>query len=624
MKTRVEGVTLTPTELPARWSVPGAWLSALAVYLLAIRSGLVSERAAAWITDFAWTAAALIGALASRRAAQRVQGRARTAWYFLTAACASWLIGQLIWDWNQLIRGVRLPFPSTADAFYIGFALLVIAAMFAMRERDSPRAPTLRHLGNLALIGCSFAAAYAAAILEPALYTNRSPWFLTVALAESVTTTAAFVVAVYFLWSYRWGQLSTPLILIVAGIGLHAAANVLYIRALIVEEFGPTSLLSAAWIVAFGLQHWAAAEQVRVTRGTDAAATTIQDAERWIEAVLPAFLLLLIVLALYSLRAQLSARALALNALILGAFAVMLGAREVWLYVEERRLQRELDRARDDLQLTLSELRDSEGRYRALAGELEQRVALRTEQLQDAYRELESFAYAVSHDLKAPLRAMDGFSHLLLESSHEKLNQTELAHVQRIRRSAMQMDALIDGLLAYSRMERREMHAAPVDLPALVESLLAERETEIRERSMEVHIRIPPLTLTVDREGLSVVLRNLLENAFKFTHEGTHRDIGNVDRVGNIDRPTAPAIEIGAESSPGKTLIWVKDNGIGFDERYHDQIFLIFQRLHRAAQYRGTGIGLALARKAAQRMNGRLWARSAPGEGATFFLELPA
>jgi signal transduction histidine kinase len=251
-------------------------------------------------------------------------------------------------------------------------------------------------------------------------------------------------------------------------------------------------------------------------------------------------------------------------------------------------------------------LRDSEARYRELASELEQRVSRRTEELRDAYQELESFAYAVSHDLKAPLRAMDGFSHLLLESSSGKLDPGELSYLQRIRRGAVQMDALIDGLLAYSRTERREMHAAPVDLPAVVESLLAEREEEIRERSVEVHVQVPPFILRIDREGLCVVLRNLLENALKFTREQDQ-----------------PAIEIGARREGEKVLIWVKDNGIGFDERYHDQIFLIFQRLHRGEQYRGTGIGLALARKAAQRMSGRLWARSKPGAGASFFLELP-
>lgn len=593
----------------------------------------------------------------------------------------------------------------------------------------------MRHVGNLALISCSFAGAYVIAILEPTLHADRSPYFAAIALAESLAVAAAFLASLHSVWSYRWDGLSAPLILIAAGVGAQAAAEVFYIHALLTAQFGPKSFLNVVWLASFAFQHWAADEQIRLARqGDETSPARIIDVERWVEAVLPAFLLLLMVVSLYAFRSQLTPRVLALNALIIAVFAVVLGAREIWLYLEERRLQQaltrqrsELDRAQielketgerlkiaasagsvglwgwdlrdntayyspewkrqlgyqdheigndfeewrsrvhpDDLERALTTvrtfienpwsdyqlelrlrhrdgsyrwiltqaslrmqdgtpismlgshvditrrkqmeeaLRDSEARYRDLAGELEQRVSKRTEELRDAYQELESFAYAVSHDLKAPLRAMDGFSHLLLESSSGKLDPEELSYLQRIRRGALQMDALIDGLLAYSRMERREMHAAPVDLPAVVASLLAEREEEIRERAVEVHVQVPPFVLRIDREGVCVVLRNLLENALKFTREQNQ-----------------PAIELGARREGDKVLLWVKDNGIGFDERYHDQIFLIFQRLHRGEQYRGTGIGLALARKAAQRMGGRLWARSKPGAGASFFLELP-
>jgi signal transduction histidine kinase len=123
---------------------------------------------------------------------------------------------------------------------------------------------------------------------------------------------------------------------------------------------------------------------------------------------------------------------------------------------------------------------------------------------------------------------------------------------------------------------------------------------------VRVDVDAPALRVRADREGLRVVLRNLLENAFKFTR-------GTPD----------PRIEIGARRNDGSALLWVKDNGIGFEQVYHDQIFEIFQRLHRYGEIEGTGIGLALARKAMQRMRGRIWAKSAPGEGATFYVELP-
>ncbi|MGH8176500.1 MAG: sensor histidine kinase [Steroidobacter sp.] len=742
---RLDENVLPSRLVSERWNVPAAWLAGLAAYCLVIYGGFATGRTAMWITDLAWTVSALLAAVGSYRAASSLCGRRRIPWRLLAAACTSWLIGQLIWDWNELIRGIPVPFPSLSDYFYMGFGVLVVAAMVAFRQPDAVRVPTLRHLGNLALIVCCFAATYVTAILEPMLRIERSTYFLSIALTESLVMAVAFVVSVHFLWSYRWGALSTPLILIVAGVAIQAAADLIYIHALIVGDFGANHALNAAWMAAFGFQHWAAHEQIRLAR-SDASSSSvdaIEEKERWIEALLPGFLLLLIVIAAYSFRDQLSVRVLLLDAVILGLFAVILAAREVWLYLEERRLQQELetrrielDRAREDLQATLTELRDteqrlrlaanagnvglwvwdlrdntvyyspewkrqlgyreheitdafeewrsrvhpddldramatveslvehpwedyqlelrlrhrdssyrwvlshaallreedgkavsmvgsqvditkrkqmeealrdSEARYRELAGQLEHRVTRRTAQLQDAYRELESFAYAVSHDLKAPLRAMDGFSHLLMQTSYDKLNDAEREHIRRIRRGALQMDALIDGLLAYSRMERREMRTDAVDVRAAVEAIIAEREEEIRERGIEVRLQVPPLSLRVDREGFSVILRNLIENAVKFT-----RDV------------TSPVIEIGAQSTAGKVILRVKDNGIGFEQRYHDQIFLIFQRLHRGDKYRGTGIGLALARKAAQRMDGRLWAESAPGQGATFFLELPA
>jgi PAS domain S-box-containing protein len=251
-------------------------------------------------------------------------------------------------------------------------------------------------------------------------------------------------------------------------------------------------------------------------------------------------------------------------------------------------------------------LRESEARLLDLTRELEHRVVERTAQLQDAYSELESFAYAVSHDLKAPLRAIDGFSHLLLEQYDQQLDAQGKSLLGRVRRGAAQMASLIDGLLAYSRTERRELHEDAIDIAQLVQSALDEHAEQIRERKVIVHCTVPPAIVHADREGVALVLRNLLGNAIKFT-----RDVPD------------PTIEIGCEVRPRTLTVTVKDNGIGFEQQYHDQIFKIFQRLHRIDEYPGTGIGLALARKAVQRMGGRIWAESEPGKGAKFFVELP-
>lgn len=251
-------------------------------------------------------------------------------------------------------------------------------------------------------------------------------------------------------------------------------------------------------------------------------------------------------------------------------------------------------------------LRDSETRYRNLADELEQRVMKRTAELSDAYRDSQSFAYAVAHDLQAPLRAIVGFSHLLRQSGGERLTDKERGYVERMHRGAMHMASLIDGLLAYSRVEHYEVRLAGVDLRKFIDELLVEMSHRTEARQVQIDATIAALRVRADREGLRVVLRNVIENAIKFT-----RGVAQ------------PRIEIGVRHNGSSALLWVKDNGIGFEQAYHDKLFEIFQRLHRHEEVEGTGIGLALARKAMQRMGGRIWAQSSPGKGATFFVELP-
>ena len=243
---------------------------------------------------------------------------------------------------------------------------------------------------------------------------------------------------------------------------------------------------------------------------------------------------------------------------------------------------------------------------RRLAIELEERVVERTAQLEAANRELESFSYSVSHDLKAPLRGIDGYSRLLEESYRDKLDGEGRTFLGNIRHGVAQMHELIEDLLAYSRMERRAPNNVALDLPALVRGVAAACEMEVKKRGGGLRLTIPALTVHADREGLTIVLRNLLENAIKFSRGAE-----------------GPSIEIGACAEEGRALLWVRDNGIGFDMKFHGRIFEIFSRLERAEEFPGTGVGLALVRKAMQRMGGRVWAESAPGQGATFFLELP-
>lgn len=264
-------------------------------------------------------------------------------------------------------------------------------------------------------------------------------------------------------------------------------------------------------------------------------------------------------------------------------------------------------RAEMVLALDVTAQRRAEAQARQLNAELERRVAARTAELAALNQELEAFAYSVSHDLKAPLRGIDGYSRLLLEHYADRLDTEGHLFLGNVRSGAEQMSRLIDDLLDYSRMERRTLQQVPVDLARLVEGVVAERAPEIDARGVVLRHALAPLSVHADAGGLTQVLRNLLDNALKFSRDAV-----------------PPTIEIGTRVAGGVCTLWVRDNGIGFDMRFHDRVFEIFQRLQRAEDYPGTGIGLAIVRKAVQRMGGRVWAESRPGHGATFFLELSA
>lgn len=240
------------------------------------------------------------------------------------------------------------------------------------------------------------------------------------------------------------------------------------------------------------------------------------------------------------------------------------------------------------------------------AAELEDRVKLRTGELEEKTRELETFTYSVSHDLKAPLRGIDGYSRLLLEDHADALNEEGKTFLTTVRHAAQQMSQLIDDLLAYSRLERRAIQNQVIDPRNIVQAVLSERTAAIEEYGAVVSVNLPFTRVTADADGLAIVLRNLIDNALKFSR--------------NSEPPT---IQIGGQVTDKYCIIWVQDNGIGFDMQFHERIFDIFQRLHRVEDYPGTGIGLAMVRKAMERMGGMIRAESKPGEGATFYIEIP-
>ena len=237
--------------------------------------------------------------------------------------------------------------------------------------------------------------------------------------------------------------------------------------------------------------------------------------------------------------------------------------------------------------------------------ELEVRVSERTAELAELAAELDSFAYTVSHDLRAPLRAMQGFSQALMEDYGEALDDTARDYAARIVGAARAMDGLIQDLLAYSRLTRVDLRLGPVPLSAALVSALSQLESDIAAKNATIGMDPVLPVLIADRVTLVQILSNLLSNAIKFVSPG-------------VD----PTVEVRAEERGGVVRVWVEDNGIGIDARHAERVFKMFERLHGMEGYPGTGVGLAIVRKAVERMGGQVGVESETGSGSRFLFEL--
>jgi len=249
----------------------------------------------------------------------------------------------------------------------------------------------------------------------------------------------------------------------------------------------------------------------------------------------------------------------------------------------------------------ITKLKMTEAELMALNAELEARVAQRTSALDYANREIEAFSYSVSHDLRSPLRHISGFSEIVLKANEGKLDAASVDYLKRITTAGERMGLLIDDLLALSRVSRQALNKRDCDLSALaveVADFLVQAHP-----GREIRVTVEPEMKTHGDPGLArIVLENLIGNAWKFT-----------------SRANEPRIEVGLERRNGETVYYVRDNGAGFDMKYTGKLFGAFQRLHTAAEFEGTGIGLSIVQRIVARHGGRIWAEAEAGKGATFY-----
>jgi len=335
----------------------------------------------------------------------------------------------------------------------------------------------------------------------------------------------------------------------------------------------------------------------------------VSDALR-LSGVIAIVVLAIAMLAAYALAAALQGR-ISAPILALAETATAASTRQDYSLRAPKFGEDELGALTDSFNQMLGRIEEQKQELQQHATRLEQRVAERTKELerralelQAANSELDAFAYSVSHDLRAPLRSIDGFSQVLLEDYAAQLDQAGRDSLQRVRAASQRMATLIDDLLKLARVTRTEMRTERVDLSGMAREIVLDIQRTSPDRQVEFAIA-PGLEAQGDSRLLRVVLDNLLRNGWKYT-----------------GKQPQPRVEFTAVDENGGRVFVVKDNGAGFDMKYADKLFGVFQRLHSSAEFEGTGVGLATVRRIINRHGGRIWAEGIVDQGATFYFTL--
>ena len=563
--------------------------SFVGIYALVAYSGLLGIVAAQWWTDAAWTIASLVAALKSLHTAFRQQKpNQRSAWLCYGLAALSWFVGMLIWDYHELVAGISVPFPSIADGFFMSFApLFVMGTVFFRLEVPNARF-TLIQLGNLGIILSAIAIVVVIILYIPISVSGQSAVFIGIVVAYPVMYALAFFFTLFCFWYYSWQNYHHVFGLLLGSLFLHAATVVLYSLELLDARFDAVDYINVYWLAAFVLQFLAAREQDFLnSQQPNAARQGPQTRVRhmsYVEGVMPAIALGLVLVVAAIFWKQMDHNLLRVIVLALIFFTLFLALREWYTSRVQHDLVTALDSARQDL---------------------ESRVESRTQELQVANRELESFCYSVSHDLRSPLRAIDGFSYVLTEDYNQLFDDDAKDYLQRIRKASQRMGLLIDDLLNLSRIGRTQLEIESVCLSDIAQQITKALHDSEPHRLVDIKIQ-DDVRVSGDSRLLRIALENLFDNAWKFSAKTIHA-----------------AIEFGYRQLPGEKLIYIKDNGAGFDQAFAAKLFKAFTRLHTDAEYPGTGIGLATVERIIKAHGGRIWAEGRVEKGTTVNFILP-